>query len=398
MIDLFGRKTALVSSIVPHFVGWSLMYWDMNFAITLCGRILTGLPSAVMFYAPQVYIVECITVNHHHLRSDFRSWPGIAFAFGELLVFVFGTIFDYRQISAIAAALAGVFFIIVYLAVPESPAWLYEQGRQGDAEISERKLRIFQPILQPSRSGLIAPPEPCERRSFTTSCKRLVALLIRPDIYKPLALTTVWAFLMEMTGGSLTALYMVNIIDSTPPGYEKNVTDISGLVAEDQSTENYSYAVVSGIIILVAHIATSALLRWGMKPLAIWSGIFMAIGMILIAFYDDKTSDLYIVHVVGVWLSTFCFQLGVFSAPICVLSDFFPNDAKGLASCVPIQMISIAQGVISKIFPFLYAEYGNFVFYQFAIITVVCTMYVYIFLPETVNNSYEKIRDNFVRE
>lgn len=131
IIDKWGRRTALLCSVLPCMVGWFLLYLSCSWTIILAGQILTGVSSGTLGFPAQVYAGECIMVNHVRLRNNFLSWHGIGLSVGMCVVLLMSSFLNCQQISAIATVFSLTLFLLIYAFIPESPSWLYLRSRVG---------------------------------------------------------------------------------------------------------------------------------------------------------------------------------------------------------------------------------------------------------------------------
>lgn len=335
-----------------------------------------------MFYPPQLYAVECITVNHERLRSNFRAWPGIANSIGFLVIFFTGAFFQYQFVCAFAALLSVAIFALIYVTIPESPTWLYMKGRYGDAELSERKLGITQPFLQ-SEPDSSHSPAPRIFSLSSVSVRQATEKLVRPDVYTPVIIMTIVCILIFQTGGTVLSAYMLTIIgfNSTDDPSSKNAT--------------HQYSIISALLVLIAHTFVSLTLPYlGSKKMSITMSFFMCIGMIILGMTTNANSNG--LHVLAVWICIFSFHFGVLSVPVAVISDLFPPDAKGFA-CIPILTMSLSGAVAAQLYPYLSLYFAGHVYYAYACTCIVYAAFVFYFMPETVGRSYEQVRNSMLR-
>lgn len=370
LVDTAGRKSALLYGIVPHFIGWCLLSWNYNITVILLGRICTGFTKGSIFYPGQVYAAECLTVHCKRLRSSLATWNGVTNAFGLFLIILLSYLFSYRVISLFALITSLIIFIIICVTIPESPTWLYLQGRYGDAEISQIKLGLGQPLLQTKRD--------CTSHGYEKKLNRLT----HKDVYKPLLILTFAYIVIPFCGAPAILTYMVDVIGEDPTA----------------TTSNLSYAykssVFSGFLIFAAHsLAIFVLPIVGLKKLAVPSYLCIAAGYLFLGYTSSKeNADFFVWRSVAVWVIIFTYHFGVETAPLPILGISFPADAKRYAS-IPILTASLATGMVTKLHPFLAASYGSDLFYIYAVISLLGLLFVIIFFYETVGKTLQEIQD-----
>lgn len=392
VIDVFGRRTALMLSIIPHFIGWLLIFSNINISVTLLGRFVTGLTAGTLFYPAQVYTAECITINNLRLRNNFSTWAPISNSTGIFLTFFFSCFVSYLTISTIAVILSVVVFLLIFIFIPESPTWLYLKGRIRDAELSEKKLGIFQPILRNSKIVTTNDddtlPLISEKFKFRWSnYESILTKIKRQDIRRPIIRMAILKILVICSGGYVILPYMVDIIGTNG-------------VTESTVDESYLFSVISGILIFVARLSTSIVLPiLGFKKYMISSCILSAIGMFLIGYTTNSKNtfefDWYLLHVIAVWMTSFLFNFGTITLPVAITTDLFPVDGKGFAS-IPVLISLLVRSFFVKMHPYFCLYYGNLTYTAYAIAGIVCAIFVHFYMPEVVGKTFKQINEYYV--
>lgn len=396
-IDKYGRRLALLLTVIPSTVGWFLLHSSTSSSVILSAQCLIGITLGAIGYPSLVYAGECIMVTNVHLRNYFATWTGLTTSLGTFITFLMGYYLHYQQIAVLASIFSLSTFLCIFFFIPESPAWLYLQGRVGDAEWSQRKLRIYQPMPQANghqNSALTSTGITLE--SVIDGLKKVT----RKDVYKPLLIMTSVFFMIFMGGGFTITTYMVEWLQVVPLyNLESNVsinyTIDSSLIEVDNS---YKYSVISGGLILISNLCASFLaIRTGIKRLTVISLACAAVGMALIGYSTlrENYSSWSKIHVLSVWLTVFMFNFGPVNVTWGIMGDVFPTDAKGFASvCMIVAATTLA--VSNKLYPFLYSIYGGYLYYAYAIIILIATIFCHFFLPETVGKALDQINQTFL--
>jgi len=378
IIDRYGRRSAILFSIVPNLVGWFLLYLDKNTVTLLTGRALTGLCTGSMYYPSQVYIAECIAVNHPHLRDSFVLWASTVNGLGELLIYLLGYGFEYTELCAVATFMSFFSLLLVYFFIPESPSWLFLQNRINDAQWAERKLGIYQPILHDPKMDVQSIPQPVPHQTKWSEVKLAIIQLKRKDIYKPVIITTVLIVLMKFTGSVVLTTYLVDIMSGA---------------CSAQDTKSYTYSMISQLLVTVATFLSGFVIpMFGIKRVSAVAvaGAFVGVTTLVTSSSTAVTEHVLPLHVIGVWLAMFMFHFGVANVSRAIISEAFPIDAKGYAS-IPMVMLNIAGATTLKLHPYLALRFGGNVYYGYAACTLLYGFYVHSFLPETVGKSLDEI-------
>lgn len=376
LVDTIGRKSALLYGIVPHLIGWCLLSWNYNVTVILLGRMCTGFSKGSIFYPGQVYAAECLTVHCKRLRSSLSTWNGVTNSFGLFLIILLSYLFNYRVISIFAAITSLIIYIIIYVTIPESPTWLYLQGRHGDAEISQKKLGLGQPLL-------------CSKvdNYMYNGYEKKLSRLTDKDVFKPLLILTFAYIVIPFCGAPAILTYLVDIIGEDPSATSSDLSYA------------YKSSVFSGFLIFVAHsLAIFVLPMVGLKKLAVPSYLCIIAGYIFLGYTSPykENADLFVWRSVAVWVVIFTYHFGVETAPLTILGDSFPADAKRFAS-IPILTASLASGTVTKLHPFLTANFGAHLFYIYAGISLLGMVFVILFFYETVGKTLEEIQKELKR-
>ncbi len=401
IIDRLGRRTALLFSILPTVIGWLLLFSDYSLLLTFFGLIFNGISSGASGYPSQVYCGECIMVNRIGLRNNYLSWLGVSVSFGMFLVLVLGCFFNYQQICGIASSIAVISFLLIYSLIPESPTWLCTRGRIGDAEWSQKQLRISQPILQ--NRDVVEGPSVIEHENLChwPSMKTYLCKVVRRDVYKPLLIMVMLFVLLTFCGGIAVMTYLVNVINEISIDADVGaMSNTTGRSVDLMATDSYKYGAISGILMLIANVSVFFFVSSvGTKKILSASSAFMAVGFLILAYTttrDVSSSSLVTTHILAVWLIIFCFNFGVMNLPNAILGDVFPVDAKGFASVVYV-LEFILTGFLLKIHPYMATAFGGYLYYGYATVSAASAVYIAVFMMETVGKSLTQINEEFLR-
>lgn len=378
LIDKLGRKTALMATNVPSFVGWLLLSQQVaGLYVLYFGQLLVGLSVGLSTTPATVYAAECITVNYTGLRGCFTIMTSIMINFGMFLTYLLGALMPAYYVAYIAASVSFAALIFIWVLIPESPPWLFEQGRHGEALFSQTILRITQPILQTSRAKTLAETEVKESRIFDR--------LFQPDVYKPMVIMTAFLFFQQFSGSFVLTAYMIQLLDTL------NVT-----------INHYLITLLAGFTNLIAMISLSILLaRSGFKQLSLISCTGYAISMVSLAIFLclDIDSELLInvVVVTCILLNMAMNGLGLRPIPYAMLGEVFPLDVAGVAGSVVACLSSIFNFVAIKMYPYLMLWIGPGLFAFYGILSLLTIVFVIKCLPDTKGKTIKQIGDDFLR-
>ncbi|CAA0829441.1 Inositol transporter 4 [Striga hermonthica] len=132
--DKFGRRISILIADVLFFVGAIIMAAAPAPWMIILGRIFVGLGVGMASMTSPLYISEA---SPHRIRGALVSTNGLLITGGQFLSYLINLAFTHvngtwRWMLGIAGLPALVQFILM-LSLPESPRWLYRNGKEDEA-------------------------------------------------------------------------------------------------------------------------------------------------------------------------------------------------------------------------------------------------------------------------
>lgn len=215
--------------------------------------------------------------------------------------------------------------------------------------------------------------------------------MTRPEVFKPFFIILTFCFLQILSGSYIVIFYGVNLISSASGGNEQDLNSLT-------------IAVMSALVrFIVSIVTTVCLLKLGRRKIGIISGTGTAFAcFLLVAFLqlkrrkefqtDFDTAIIASLIMIYVALNTF----GIFGLPCMMIGEVLPSRARGFVSGILLMLINLMIFSTTKLYPYVARELGPCgVFLTFAIVAIVITVYVYLFLPETKNRPLTQIEQYF---
>lgn len=137
LMDIIGRKKAILLTQVPVILGWLLIASATNVPMIYCGRMLTGLGSGMVGAPARVYTSE---VTQPHLRGMLGALASVGISAGVLFQYTMGSFLSWQTISYLSA-LCPLFAFVLMALMPESPNFLVGKEKAEKARKSLAKLR-----------------------------------------------------------------------------------------------------------------------------------------------------------------------------------------------------------------------------------------------------------------
>lgn len=378
MIDKLGRKTALMVTNIPSFLGWLLLAKQpASLYVLYAGQLLVGISVGLSTTPATVYAAECITVNYTGLRGCFTIMTSIMLNFGMFLTYLLGTLMPAYIVAYVAAIVSFAALIFIGVLIPESPPWLFGQGRHGDAEFSQKVLRITQPILQTSRAKSL------EGNSEVRS--KILDRLFEPEVYKPMVIMTTFLFFQQFSGSFVLTAYMIQLLNNL------NI-----------SINNYLITLLAGFTNISAMILLSILLTQSdFKQLSSISCTGYSISMISLAvFLYLGINNEFLTNVVVITcilLNMAMNGLGLRPIPYAMLGEMFPTDVAGVAGSIVACLSSIFNFIAIKIYPYCILWIGPGIFMLYGLLALFTVVFVIKFVPDTKGKTIKQIGEDFLK-
>ncbi|KAG9131469.1 hypothetical protein Leryth_015303 [Lithospermum erythrorhizon] len=134
MNDKYGRRISLLAADVLFFIGAIVMAIAPEPWVIVLGRVFVGLGVGMASMTGPLYISEA---SPHRIRGALVSMNGLLITGGQFLSYCINLAFTrvpgtWRWMLGVAGAPAVIQFVLM-LSLPESPRWLYRNGRTEEA-------------------------------------------------------------------------------------------------------------------------------------------------------------------------------------------------------------------------------------------------------------------------
>uniref|UniRef100_A0A6P7F983 Facilitated trehalose transporter Tret1-2 homolog isoform X1 n=1 Tax=Diabrotica virgifera virgifera TaxID=50390 RepID=A0A6P7F983_DIAVI len=391
--DRFGRLWALKLSILPSILGWCLIASAQSIPQILVGRFLTGFGTPWSSIPAIVYISEIARVD---IRGSLVvTAPTLASA-GMLLSYLKGWFLHWRT----AAWLCNIYCILpVFLLffIPESPPWLVSKGKFPEAAKSLHWLNRNQP--QPdNRSETLAELHlqllqkehqkklQAQARRNSLGSISILKEFLKPTGYKPMLLLTGMYFFQMFSGIYITLFYSVTFLEEM-----------------GSNINPYFASTLLCFMRMVLAFGNSYLLkRFNRRSLLMVSGISMAICMTCSGFsthwIKSGASNHAYLPVAFMLLYVTTSMIGMLTIPWMMMSELFPIEIRGVANSAAYSVANLMMFASIQSFYGLISICRGYAGIQwfFAVVSVLASLYTYIFMPETHKKKLTEITDYFV--
>jgi len=200
-LQRYGRRTAMFAAAAPFLFGWAFIYMGTTVRVLCIGRFLTGVGCGVSLSAVPLYIGETASKD---LRGMLGSGVQLSIAFGVLLVYVLGLVFNWRELALIGA-IVPVLAVVLGLRSPESPRFLLDSGHRGNAVATLAWLRESSAVAEEECRDME------ESASGVAVQASLADLVRRPELFRPLTIGVMSMVFQQISGINVVVFYTVSI-------------------------------------------------------------------------------------------------------------------------------------------------------------------------------------------
>lgn len=232
------------------------------------------------------------------------------------------------------------------------------------------------------------------REQHSRRIAKTVRNFFKPSILKPFFIIHLFNVLQTFCGLGILTYYTVDILSKT----RKAGTEI----LDDYSTT----VLLSAVRVLAVLISSFLMLKAGRRTISIISGVLssasaLCLGIILslnnMEYGSPMSPKLEAnITLLSVIIYAGSMSFGFFALPSIMIGETQPSHVRGFACGYIYTMNDLLLGSVVKMYPWMSNNlqiHGIFLF--FGISCVVCTIFVYLFLPETQGLTLQQIEDYF---
>ncbi|OVA12997.1 Sugar/inositol transporter [Macleaya cordata] len=372
LADKFGRTRTFQLDAIPLAVGAFLCATAQSVQTMIIGRLLAGIGIGISSALVPLYISE---ISPTEIRGALGSVNQLFICIGILAALVAGlplagnplwwrTMFGIAMVPSILLALGmGI--------SPESPRWLFQQGKTAEAERAIKTLwgkeRVAE-VMHDLRTGSQGSTEP-EAGWFDLFSSR----------YWKVVSVGAALFLFQQLAGINAVVY-----------YSTSVFRSAGIASDVAAS-----ALVGASNVFGTAIASSLMDKQGRKSLLITSFSGMAASMLLLSLsFTWKVLAPYSgnLAVIGTVLYVLSFSLGAGPVPALLLPEIFASRIRAKAVALSLGMHWVSNFVIGLYFLSVVNKFGiSSVYLGFSMVCILAVLYIAANVVETKGRSLEEI-------
>jgi SP family arabinose:H+ symporter-like MFS transporter len=380
--DRFGRRKLLFLCALLYAVSGLLSAIPRTLAEFLAARFISGLGIGASSMICPVYIAEIAP-------GKWRGRLGTLFQLG-IVSGIFITLFVNKVIQGLGdvawntafgwrwmlgmEVVPALLFIALLFAVPESPRWLAQKGRESEARV----------ILEKAGDSEHAALELAAIREAARREEGRFGELFTGVFFKPLLLAVVLMAFSQFCGINAIMYYSTKIFEVA--GVGKNAA--------------FTSSVWLGLVNLVfTFVAIGFVDKAGRRPLLLIGTAVQAIALGLVGWmFHIQQGGLGLLICVVLFVAAFAMAMGPIGWLFC--SEIFPNKVRGRAMSMAAFTVWVSCYLVALTFPMLNdsAAIGPAkTFWIYAVVSLASFLFVWAGIPETKGRTLEQIETMWSR-
>ncbi|XP_031629980.1 uncharacterized protein LOC116345073 [Contarinia nasturtii] len=375
IIQIVGRKLTMLLLVIPFTVGWALVTLPTNLAMLECGRFLLGISGGAFCVAAPTYTGEIAQTS---IRGSLGSYFQLMLVLGVLFSYIVGGQANVFTLNLICACIP-IIFAIVFVFMPESPAYLISKGKKEAAAKSLKWLRGSEYDYSQELAELQAQHEADKNNKVS-----LTAALSRRSTIKAVYIGLGLMFFQQMSGINAVIFYTKDIFEAAKTGVD------SGLAT-----------IIVGVMQVISVFISSIIVdKLGRRLLLLPSAIIMALCTILLGTYfymqgqdEESVASIGWLPIVSMCVFIILFSLGFGPIPWMMMGELFSNDIKGVAGSAAGALNWSVAFFVTSTFNWMNNTFGKGeTFWIFSLFCILGAVFVFIFVPETKGKSLPDIQ------
>ena len=379
LADIFGRKKIIMATSVIFILGSIMCAFAPNVIVLIVSRIFVGLAVGIVNFVVPLYLSE---ISPKHLRGTLVSLYQWAITAGILFSYFINAIFAHAVYNWRWMLFAGVvpatILFIGMLFMKDTPRWLVSKNKEEQAKEALRKIEPNSDIENEIEEI---------KRTLSNSNEQDSKFIFRKWMIMPFVVGIGIMFAQICTGINTIIYYAPTIFKSA--GFDSHITAIYATTG---------IGVVNFLMTIVALYFTDKL---GRKPLLYFglTGVMLSLFALGASYsFADVLGDTQKWVAVGSLITyIICFAMSLGPVGWILVSEVFPLKIRGISmSICTVSNFAFNFFVVAS-FPVLLHKFGGaLTFWGFGVVSILCIIFVYFFVPETKGISLEKIEKNWI--
>lgn len=380
LADIFGRKKIIMATAVIFIVGSILCGFAPNVYVLIASRILVGLAVGIVNFVIPLYLSEISPKVIRGTLVSLYQWAitaGILFSYFINAAFA-NAVYSWRWML-LAGILPGLVLLVGMSLMSDTPRWLVSKNRDEEAK------KVFKKIdPNADTDAEIAEIKKTLASESEDSNKKI---RFKKWMIMPFVVGIGIMFAQICTGINTIIYYAPTIFKIA--GFDSNLNAIYATTG---------IGVINFLMTIVAVFFTD---RLGRKPLLYFglTGVMLSLVALGCAFaFSSVLGDsLKWVAVGSLVTYIICFAMSLGPIGWIIVSEVFPLKIRGVAmSICTVSNFAFNFFVVGSFPILIHRNGGAYTFWGFAVVSLLCILFVYFFVPETKGISLEQIESNWL--
>ncbi len=380
LADMFGRKKVIMATAVIFIIGSILCGLAPNVYVLIISRIFVGLAVGIVNFVIPLYLSEVAPKALRGTLVSLYQWAitaGILFSYFINAAFA-QAIYSWRWML-LAGVLPGVVLLVGMSFMSDTPRWLISKNKDKDAE---KVLKKIEPDVNVEDEIKEIKQTLKLDESSTNTKFKFKKWMIMPFV------VGIGIMFAQICTGINTIIYYAPTIFKVA-GFDSNLNAIYATTG---------IGVVNFLMTVVAIFFTD---RLGRKPLLYFglTGVMLSLAALGCAFAFESAlgESLKIIAVGSLVTYIICFAMSLGPIGWILVSEVFPLKIRGIAMSICTVANFAFNFFVVGSFPILIHKIGGaYTFWGFAVVSFLCILFVYFFVPETKGISLEQIESNWI--
>ncbi|CAH0595541.1 unnamed protein product [Chrysodeixis includens] len=380
-ITTVGRKITQTIVCVFSFIGFIILYTSSSVYLILISEICQGALFASFLTILVIVITEYSSSQY---RGMFLTIKSATFFWGVLISNAIGTFYHWRNI-AILGLICSAFSLLSILVWPESPLWLAKKRRFDECKKAHRWLKGCDVDSEKELEKIIANHQNVYKKSsIRTEVLESIKILNKIEFYKPILLSLLVLSLYTFSGKLVCTLYAIDII--------KQIT-------KSESTAYTGMLILDAVTVCTMYVGCALSKTLKRRTLLLTSSSIAILFMLVLSLYTylvklsivAEEKHLSIALLVG-------YSVAIGSGPMIlstsITGELIPLQSRSLSMTIIALFFKFTQGTFVKVSPYFFDYFDTHgAFLTFAVLSSICLVLIYYYLPETKDKTLQEISD-----
>ncbi|MGA3272206.1 sugar porter family MFS transporter [Lactiplantibacillus pentosus] len=374
--DLFGRKKILALSAIIFALSSLGAAFSSSYLVLVIWRMLAGVGIGLTSLITPLYIAEMAPAD---VRGKLVSVNQLAITIGIFIVYFINAAIasgsgnawnvstGWRWMMGIGV-IPSALFLIALIPAGESPRWLAQHGKKGEA------LKVLKKV---ESNELVAKQQFEEIQKAETAVDDTKFSDLFNKTWLPVLIIGVLLALFQQFSGSNAIMY-----------YTPEIFKGAGFGQNGAFMATVSIGVINMVITVVS---LGLVDRIGRKKLLGWGSLAMSLCLLVVAIcFFTRASTAITLTFILLAIASYAISL----APVTwlLISEIFPSKIRGRAMSICTVVLWLSDFTLSYTFPILTQNIGEgWTFMLYVVVTALSALFVWKMVPETQGKSLEEI-------